>query len=245
MSACRCDRDGTGCLRARDRRCDVSLDQRLCGLNQGGVPARERNDLGEDLDEPGLRHAVRVERSPEIGPRDRGHDRLERNPGDRRVPDRASAEREAEGSDLGVRDVRPGSEPVEEVARILRLGRAVEPELATRAAGATGVAGKRGEAELRHRRADRLHVGVRLTEPVEEDDAGPTAGRRGAARDDVRTSERSRVRGRDGDLRPARCRRGSAGADERCGKDGNDDAHPTHEAHATAPLRCPQWIRVP
>ena len=38
---------------------------------------------------------------------------------------------------------------------------------------------------------------------------------------------------------------GSAGADERCGKDGNDDARPTHEAHATAPLRCPQWIRVP
>ena len=131
----------------------------------------------------------------EIRPRDRRDDRLERNAGDGRVPDLAAAERETEGADRGVRDVASRREPVEQVLRVLHLSRPVEPELAAGGAGPAGVAGERGEPELRQRAAVRLHVGVGLPETVEEDDAGPAAGRRGAARDDVRAREWRRVRG--------------------------------------------------
>jgi len=46
--------------------------------------------------------------------------------GARRVPHRAAAEREAEGADSGVGDLRTRGEPREKVACVLILARAVE-----------------------------------------------------------------------------------------------------------------------
>ena len=66
-----------------------------------------------------------------------------------RSTDRAATQREAESPDLGVRDVGPRGEPVEQILGVLHLLWAVETELAAGSAGAAGVAGKRGEAELR------------------------------------------------------------------------------------------------
>ena len=226
------------------RRVHRAAEQVVLHGVQRRIPLGGGYVLKELLQQPDLGHAVGVECLPEVGPRGHRHDRLERDAGDRRVPDLAAAERQAEGSDLGVRDVAARGEPVEEILRVLHVRRPVEPERATRGARAARVAGERGEAVLRKRAAVRLHVGVRLAEPVEEDHAGPAAGRGGAAGDDVRARERRRVGGVDRDLGPARRGRSAPGAHERCGEDGEDDPRPTHDVHASAHLRCPPWTRV-
>jgi hypothetical protein len=239
---------GASRLRARDRRRDVALDQRLRGLDECRIPVRERNGLGQDPDQPRLGHAVGVERGCEVGPGDRGDDRLEGDARDRGVPHSAAAEREPERSDLGVGDVAPRGEPVEEVLRVLYLLRAVEPELAARAAGAPRVASERREAELRHRRPDGLHVRARAPQSVEEDHSGPAALRCGAARDEIRARKRARVRSVDRDVGPTaggRSGRRPSAANEHCRDDGGHDPSTTHERTLPAPLRWSQWIRVP
>ena len=195
---------------------------------------------------PGLRDAVRIERGSKVGPRDRRHDRLEGNAGDRRVPDLPAAEREPEGSDLGVRDVASAGEPVEEVLRVLHLPRPVEPELAAGGAGAAGVAGERGEADLRPARVpigsmsayDWPSPWKRMT-PGQPPAGAVPLGMMYAHASGVE-SEASIVT-----VGPARRGRGAPGAHERCGEDGEDDPRPTHEANASAHLRCSPWTRVP
>ena len=70
----------------------------------------------------------------EVRPRDHRDDRLERNAGDGRVPDRAAAERDAERADLRVGDLGPRREPGEELLRVQHVARPVEPERAARRA---------------------------------------------------------------------------------------------------------------
>ena len=173
--------------------------------DEGRIPVRERDGLGEDRHQARLRHAVRIERTAQVRPRDRRHDRLEGNAGDRRVPDLAAAEREAERPDLRVRDVaarrrtsRRG--PARPARPSARRARTCRPEAPVPRASQASAA----KPNCARARADRLHVRVRLAEPVEEDDSRPAAGRRGAARDDVRARERRRVRGVDRDLRSSR-----------------------------------------
>ena len=125
-------------------------------------------------------------------------------------------------------------EPREELARVLDVARAVEPEEALRHAVAPRVALERLVARRREElRRERLHVLVLAAEAVEEHHAGIAADGRGLVGDDDRARELRAVRGRDRQLLRRRRERRSA-PDERSEKDCKEEARrPTTDDRVT------------
>ena len=154
------------------------VDDRLelgCGAGRDRLPEAEHDARAGEV--------LRQKRGVEVGPRDRRLDRGERDAFGRRAPDRAAPVGVAEGADALPVDPGLGSEPVEELAHVLDLARAVDRDksfglaVAPRVEGEHGVAlrGELGLGERVERPPERCPCVPAPAEPVQEHHCGPSA----------------------------------------------------------------------